>query len=345
MLPTTIPGGLQTITQDDVSWRVMVIRDTAGERFGVAQSMEARDEDALAGALYILIPLALLLPLLLYAVHVILKRSFAPLAALSRGVDKVDGASLVPLAVDAVPSEVVPFVQAVDRLLERLGVAFEQQRRLVADAAHELRTPLAALMVQAENIERVTLPPEAGERVATLRRGLQRLASLQEQLLHFARVQNPGAMQKQPLELDRIVRSTIEEMLPVAVAKGVDLGCASLAGLFIVGDRQHAESLVRNVIDNAVRYTPPGGAVDISLAREGDEVCFVVEDTGPGINPADLARVFEPFVRLLGTKETGSGLGLAIVRGAAQAMGGRVELGGRSDAGRGLRFVYRQAIA
>lgn len=344
-LPATMPDGIQTFSQDGVDWRVMVIHDSFGERFGVAQSMEARDEDALAGALYILIPIALLVPLLLWFVHVILKRSFEPLVLLSREVDRVDGISLAALHDATVPAEIVPFVQAVNRLLVRLGLAFEQQRRLVTDAAHELKSPVAALMVQAQNIQSVSLSVDADQRVAVLRKGLQRLASLQDQLLSLARIQKPDSMEREILHLDGIVRSTIEDILPTAVAKGVDLGCTRLDDVRIVGDLQHAESLIRNAIDNAVRYTPSGGAVDISLGQEGRAACFVVEDTGPGIDPSDLARVFEPFVRILGTKEAGSGLGLAIVRGAAQAMGGSVELTARQDERPGLRFVYRQAAA
>ncbi len=340
-LPAGLPDGIQTFVQFGVAWRVMVIRDSYGERFGVAQSMEARDEDALAGAAYVLIPLALLVPLLLVVVRILLRRSFAPLIALSSEVDQVDGATLRSLHIDTVPAELLPFAQAVNRLVERLGVALEQQRRLVADAAHELRSPVAALMVQAENVQNA-MPESARERVLALRRGLQRMAALHDQLLSFARVQKPEAMEMQWIELDGIVRSTIEEISPLARQKDVDLGCTQLAASRVMGDRRHAASLVRNAIDNAVRYTPSGGSVDVSLAREGGAVRFVVEDTGPGIAATDLARVFEPFVRILGTRETGSGLGLAIVRAAAQAMGGTVELTGREDRRPGLRFVYRQ---
>lgn len=129
----------------------------------------------------------------------------------------------------------------------------------------------------------------------------------------------------------------------MAAAKSIDLGCTRLEHVRILGDLTHASSLIRNSIDNAIRYTPDGGSVDVSVTREGRAACFVIEDTGPGIGPADVAMVFEPFVRILGTKETGSGLGLAIVRTAAGALGGTVELTNRLDHCSGLRFVYRQA--
>jgi signal transduction histidine kinase len=131
----------------------------------------------------------------------------------------------------------------------------------------------------------------------------------------------------------------------MAQAKGVDLGCVRLEPVAIQGDPLHAYALVRNVVDNAVRYTPAGGSVDVSVSAEGTEACLVVEDTGPGIAHNDVQRVFEPFVRVLGHQETGSGLGLAIARTASQVLGGRIELGQRADHRTGLRFSYRQARA
>lgn len=341
-LPSVIRDGLQTVRANDAEWRVIVIRDSLGERFGVAQSMDARNEDAQDGALFILIPIALLVPLLLIAVHIILRTLFTPLAALSREMDRVDGATLKDLQFERVPRELIPFVDAVNRLLKRIALALEQQGRFVAHAAHELRSPVAALMVQAENVQNIPVSSDALDRLSKLRQGLQRMAALQDQLLCFARMQ-AASTSTQILDLDQLVRTTIEDLLPIATAKAIDLGCTRVDPVRVLGDLTHATSLIRNSIDNAIRYTPCGGSVDVSITREGRAACFVIEDTGPGIRAADVATVFEPFVRILGTKETGSGLGLAIVRAAANALGGTVELTKRLDARSGLRFVYRQA--
>lgn len=345
LLPLTLRNGLQTIESAGVAWRVNVSRNAGGQMFGVAQRLRAREESALNAAVLTLVPMLVLVPLLLFIVHRLLRQGFAPLTALSAKVDLVDGSRLAELGSAGIPLEVVPMVYAVNRLLARLGVTLEQQRRMVADAAHELRTPVAATRVQADNLAYADLPTEARSRLEALQRGLGRISELIEQLLKLAQVQDAPIVLDEPVRMEAIVRKAIEETLVLAEARRIDLGCVRLDSAAIVGDPIHAYALVRNVIDNAVRYTPAGGAVDVSVEVQSDFVQLVVEDTGPGIEPEQLERVFEPFYRILGSQETGSGLGLAIVRGAAQALGGRVEVGPRMDGNSGLRFTYRQKIA
>ena len=337
--------GLQTIEQGEVLWRAIVSQDVLGQRFAVAQHVAQRNDLALEVAALTLLPLMLSIPVLLIIVSGVLTRAFAPMTAMTAEVDRLDGSQLTALDERPVPLEALPLVQAINRMMRRLAVVLEQQRRLVSDAAHELRTPVAALIVQADNVEHVSLSPEASTRMAALRQGLTRMSALIDQLLNFARVQGAAPSISQRLDLNQLVRSAIEDALPMAQAKNVDLGCPRIDEATIHGDPLHAQVLVRNAVDNAVRYTPSGGSVDVSVLAEGGEVCLVVEDTGPGIAREDLKRVFEPFVRVLGSEESGSGLGLAIARTAAQALGGRIELGERSDRGSGLRFTYRQMRA
>ena len=337
--------GLQTVQQGEVLWRAIVTEDVLGQRFAVAQHMAQRNDRALEVAALTLLPLMLSIPVLLLIVNRVLTRAFAPMAAMTAEVDRLDGSQLTALDERPVPLEALPLVQAINRMMRRLGAVIEQQRRLVSDAAHELRTPVAALIVQADNVEHVSLPPEATKRMAALRLGLTRISALIDQLLHFARVQGPAPAVSQRLDLNQVVRAAIEDVLPMAQAKNIDLGCPRIDEATIEGDPLHARVLVRNAVDNAVRYTPSGGSVDVSVLAEGGEVCLVVEDTGPGIAREDMKRVFEPFVRVLGSDESGSGLGLAIARTAAQTLGGRIELGERSDRLSGLRFTYRQMRA
>lgn len=340
-----LPPGLQTIEQGEVQWRAIVSQDSAGQRFAVAQRVTQRDDLALQVAMMTLPPLVLSIPLLLLIVNGVMGRAFAPMAAMSAEVDRLDGSELRPLDERSIPLEALPLVQAINRLMQRLERVLEQQRRLVSDAAHELRTPVAALIVQADNVQHVSLPPEATVRMASLRQGLTRISALIDQLLHFARLQGITPSASQRVDLNQLVRAAIEDVLPMAQAKRVDLGCPRIDEAAIRGDPLHVQALVRNAVDNAVRYTPAGGSVDVSVLAEDGEVCVVVEDTGPGIAREDLKRVFEPFVRVLGSNESGSGLGLAIARTAAQALGGRIELGERSDHHSGLRFTYRQMLA
>jgi two-component system OmpR family sensor kinase len=344
-LPATLTDGLQSLRPGQVQWRVMVTRNAGGQRFGVAQRQRVRDEVARDGAVAALLPMLVLVPLLLLIVHLLLRQGFAPLARLSRDVDQGDGSSLKLLASDGIPNEVLPLVQAVNRLLARLGGVLDQQRRMVADAAHELRTPVAAARVQADNLAYAELMPDARTRLDSLQRGLARISDLVDQLLKFARVQGATPVVDHPIALEAVVRTAIEESLALAEASEIDLGCIRLDRAPVRGDPMHAYALVRNVIDNAVRYTPTGGWVDVSLVVEDGLAVLAVEDTGPGI-PDDLReRVFEPFFRVLGSQQSGNGLGLAIVRSAAQALGGHVELAGRLDGQPGLRFIYRQKLA
>ena len=343
-LPETLHDGLQSLQPGHVQWRVMVARNAGGQRFGVAQRQRVRDEVARDSAVVAFLPMLVLVPLLLLIVHRLLRQGFAPLARVSRDVDQGDGHSLKALDDDGIPGEVLPLVQAVNRLLGRLGGVLEQQRRMVADAAHELRTPVAAARVQADNLAHADLSADAWKRLESLQRGLARISELVDQLLNFARVQGAPVVDE-PIALDAIVRSAIEETLMLAESRQIDLGCIRLDRAQVRGDRSHAHALVRNVIDNAARYTPAGGWVDVSLVVEDGEAVLAIEDTGAGI-PVDLReRVFEPFFRILGTQQSGNGLGLAIVRSAAQALGGRVELAARLDGQPGLRFIYRQTLA
>jgi two-component system, OmpR family, sensor kinase len=345
MLPASLHEGLQTLETGGLQWRVIAARDANGQAFGVAQRQTVRDEVARDSAVTALVPMLVLVPLLLLIVNLLLRQGFAPLVALSGEVDEGDERRLKPLRTDDIPAEALPLVQAVNRLLARLGGALEQQRRMVADAAHELRTPVAAARVQADNLAHADLSPDARERLESLQRGLARNSELVDQLLKFARVQGATPTVDQPIALDALIRTAIEETLVLAEVREVDLGCVRLDRAQVRGDPSHAYALIRNAIDNAVRYTPAGGWVDVSLVIDDEAAVFAVEDTGPGI-PVDLReRVFEPFFRILGSQQAGNGLGLAIVRSAAQALGGSLELAARIDGQAGLRFVYRQKLA
>jgi two-component system, OmpR family, sensor kinase len=341
-LPAGLPDGIQTVSEEALAWRVVVLHDTAGERFAVAQSMDARNETALFNAMSVFLPVAALVPILLLAMHAVLRRLFDPLDKLSTEVDQDDGGRLQELRTSDVPLEVLPFIQAVNRLVGRLANLLEQQRRFVADAAHELRTPIAALMVQASNVENAGEIAEMRARVSVLRRSLQRMAAMQDQLLNLAHVQSDTVQSRERLELDALLKSIIEDFLPLAIARGVDLGCPHIQPVSVEGVPRLMSSLMSNAIDNAVRYSPRGGVVDVCLTATDDEVRFIVDDDGPGIAPEQLDRVFEPFVRVLGTKETGSGLGLAIVRAAARSLGGQASLVPRTTGG--LRFTYSQSL-
>jgi two-component system OmpR family sensor kinase len=343
-LPADLGAGFATLAERGVKWRAYVATAHDGTRFAVAQRMRLRDEEVRDTVLFALAPPLLSIPFLLLVTGLVIRRGLEPLLRLSDQMDSASANAMAPFEEAGMPDELRPVVHALNRLTARLGLAMAQQRRLVSDAAHELRTPVAALVVQADNVMRVDMPEAARQRMDALRGGLVRISSLIDQLLSYARVQGLPPAPRQAIALDALVRGIVEELMPLAGEHGVEIGASRLEPVAAEGDPLHARVLVRNAIDNALRYTPPGGEVDVQLWAEDGRACLVIEDTGPGIDAAERDRVFEPFVRILGSKQPGSGLGLAIARTAAAALGGEIRLDARPDGRSGLRFTYRQPL-
>lgn len=193
------------------------------------------------------------------------------------------------------------------------------------------RRPLTALSLQTERLAAAEMSAEAAERLAVVRSGLQRTQQLVQQLLTMARMQQADAGSAPPVPLQRVVQRVIEDIVPLAEARQIDLGVAGELHGAVAADETALLVLTKNLVDNAVRYTPPGGRVDVSVQAEpGGALALQVRDTGPGIAPDERARVFDAFYRGLGNGVEGSGLGLAIVAAIAQPLGAQVEL---ADAG------------
>ncbi|MBS0293126.1 MAG: two-component sensor histidine kinase [Proteobacteria bacterium] len=328
-LPTTLGDGLHTLELNGESFRVLVHRTAGGERFAVAQESDLRDEMARASAWRTVLPFALLMPVLLLVVADLVRKLFRPIARLAQEVDQRSEAQLHPVSEDGVPGEVRPFVHAINRLLARVQHSMAEQQRFIANAAHELRTPLAALSLQAQRLEQTALPPAAAERLAELRTGMERSRHLLDQLLGLARAQAAGSAPDAPQSMQALFREVIQDLLPLAEAKGIDLGVQGMEGTQdaqVQAARADLSMLLKNLVDNAIRYTPAGGRVDLSWSEQGGELLLQVRDNGPGISQEQRAQVFAPFYRLPGSGEGGSGLGLAIVQALAERMGARVVL-------------------
>lgn len=198
---------------------------------------------------------------------------------------------------------------------------FEQQRRFVADAAHELRTPITALSLHAQNLD-LFVTSEGRDRLAMLKTGIRRVGHLLEQLLALARQESEGVSRDLLTELDRVVA----DLLPQAQARSIDLGCERIEGIELSADPTALKVLLRNLLDNALRYTPTGGRVDINLYVEAEHAVICVENTGPRIPDADHVRVFEPLYRGAHTMAEGSGLGLSIVQRIVANLSGSIAL-------------------
>ncbi len=338
-LPAALPPGFHTLGGDD-RWRVFVRQTRAGTRIAVAQETQVRDEMAIYSALRTLAPLLLLLPLLVWLTALIVRTELAPVKSLAHTLDQQPAGRPQPLPDGDVPDEIAPFVRAINRLLARITELMSEQRRFIADAAHELRSPLTALSLQAQNLENAGSPAAMRERVGPLRAGIERARRLTEQLLSLARSQAAVATSTR-LEVSQLAQELIEDALPLAQARGIDLGLEDEGGIVLAADAATLQLITKNALDNALRYTPKGGEVTLRLYSEDDDALIEVIDSGPGIAEAERERVFSPFYRSEGAGGEGSGLGLAIARDAAQRLGGTVSLHHRPD-GPGLLFRYRQ---
>ena len=343
-LPLSFTPGYSTITHEGREWRMFTQREGA-QTIQAAQSTAVRTERARAAALRVLVPVLAVLPLLALFIWLTLERGFAPLARLAREVRTRHAAALEPLAIERLPDEIAPVVGALNNLLARLGEAFIVQRRFAADAAHELRTPLTALALQIQLVERARTDEERAAAVARLRERAQRAARVVQQLLIMARLE-PEAADQPPrrVALDELSRSVTAELAPLAAANPVTLTVTRAEPAAVSGVEDALRVLATNLIDNAIRYTPAGGRVEVAVWREGRTAILQVSDNGPGIPMAERGRVFDRFYRGAGLDATGSGLGLAIVRQVAALHGGRVELSEGLD-GRGLsaRFILDAA--
>lgn len=326
LLPATSPDGLQNATADGVTWRVVIKTLADGKRVLVGQKTVGRDEIARNSALATIMPFAVLVPLLLVALRVIVSRMFRPLAMLSNSLDVRPDHDLSPLSGAQLPSEITPFVVAINRLLMRVSASVALQRRFIADAAHELRSPLTALSLQAERLDACELSSAARERVDTMRRGLRRTRDLLNQLLTFARLQGGHSEQEGVVRMQEVYRNVLEELMPLAEARRIDIGVSSDAEVTVNAPYSDMLVLVRNIVDNAIRYTPEDGRVDLSMGADAGQAWIRVEDTGPGIRDEDQRRVFDPFYRVRGNDAEGSGLGLSIVSAIVARLRADIEL-------------------
>ena len=356
-LPATLKNGFHAFQHQNLEYRVYVHRLRDGSRIAVSQETRIRDQIARQSALYATLPLLLLVPVLLAMMLMLIRLMLRPLAELSRTVDARQEHDLKPLPKTDLPTELQPFVNAINGLLGRTGAAMESQRRFVADAAHELRSPLAALSLQAERLHAAPMSSEATERLETLQAGIRRSRHLLEQLLLLARAQNarwgqgqaaatvasaPAAVAVLP-----VMRRVLEDLLPLADQKRLNLGISAAPGVThdaeadeqirVAADEMALYTLLRNLVDNAIRYTPAGGQIDLWVDQRGADVVMAVQDDGPGIPAEERARVVDPFYRVLGTGESGSGLGLSIVDTLVGNLRGRLQLDDAVGHAHGLR--------
>lgn len=341
-LPRAATAGFHNLKLAGASWRVFgMVRH--GRFVQVAQPLSVRQELAAGLALRSLLPFAVLIPALALLIWWVVGRALAPLQRVSDALHQRAPDAMQALPDAGLPPEIRPLVEALNALLERLDQAMNTQRAFVADAAHELRTPLAALKLQLQLTERTADEAQRKLAYTKLHERLDRATHLVQQLLTLARQEPLQTQPFKPVDLRVLARQVVAEHSTLAELRGIDLGVADDAvALSVPGHADSLRILLGNLVNNAIQYTPPGGRIDVNVQHKEGGAMLSVLDTGSGIPLDERARVFDRFYRREGSGVTGSGLGLAIVQSVAAQHGATVELKD-NPAGAGLwaRVIFR----
>ena len=340
--------GLHVATRAGQPIRALLRTRADGSRFAVAQPTAVRDETARDMALRTLVPIAALIPCLMLVTALLIAQSLRPMVRLASDLDARRADDMSPLPLKGMPSELHPFIASINGLIARMRLMMDQQRRFIADAAHELRTPIAALSLQAENLDPVDLPAAARHRLAALKQGMHRTKHLLEQLLALARQEaHPFGRGEMPqVSLDQVAKEVVADLLPQALNRNIDLGFELVEPLAVPSEPVMLAAMIRNLLDNALRYTPEGGNVDIGVYRQDGAAILQIEDSGPGIESSDMDRIFEPFFRGAREEVEGTGLGLSIVKRVVDGLGGSIALENITGIGRsGLRVTVKLPLS
>jgi len=326
-LPQRAVLGFSNVKANGTTYRVFSIQAN-NQTVQVAQDLAVRRNMAGNLALRTLGPIAVMMPILMLVVWWVVSGSLEPVARVRSQVARRQADDLSPVSEAGLPDEVRPLVHELNLLFGRVRTAFDAQQNFVADAAHELRTPLAALRLQTQSLDRAADPEARKVAVGRLTAGIDRATRLVEQLLVLARQEASAAngVATRPVDLAELARRTVGDLVGLAQAKEVDLGLQHADPASIDGQPDALHILLRNLVENAVKYTPGGGTVDIAVRAEKDKVDVVVEDSGPGIPPEERERVFDRFYRVAGSEAAGSGLGLAIIKAIAERHGATLKL-------------------
>jgi len=318
-LPGRAAIGYSTVNMENGEWVVYAVH-TNNRVIQVTQQMKVRHDRAIKLILYSLWPIIPTALILMGAIWWVVSRAMMPLNRISSEIGNRNAAALEPVSEAGLPSEVVPLVSELNSLFDRLSKAMGLQQQFVADAAHELRSPLTALKLQVQTLERAKDETARAQAIARLVGGIERAIRLVEQLLALAR-QDPlsrSPFDNKPVLLSACACDAMADVSSLASSKGIDLLYKEQAQIYVHGDPENIRILIRNIVDNAVRYTPSKGIVEVVVDKEENNSVVIVSDSGSGIPEEEKARIFDRFYRVPGTYPMGSGLGLPIVKAIAE---------------------------
>ena len=344
-LPGQLKKGFQTVIMADSEWRVFYTgAQNNNPGFVVLQQTEVRNEVALMSSVSALLPMIAVVVAMLVVIHWIIRTRFKPLMRIGAQVQNQDAQTIRMLPTDNIPTEVAPFLMSINTLLQRIDQTLHRQRRFIADASHELRTPVAALRLLVDSTARASTDDIRRERHKLVEEGVERLSTLTNQLLDLARLQNDQYLPSEIVRLDEIVSQVVGEMHSMAECRNIDVGVKRSEQVQIIDKGSQLAQLVRNAIDNAIRYSQSGSSVDISTYTEDGKAVFLVEDSGVGIPADELGKIMRPFHRSERTgNEPGNGLGLAISQEISQQLGGKIAIRNRDEGG--VEFRYTQPLS
>ncbi len=310
------PPGFSRMQIGDTEWHFYVhVDDISNITVEVAEHAEVRTELILKILSSVLVPAVIFVPVILFLVWFGATRSLKPMITLARQVNQRSAADLTPLQAERIPREVSPFITALNRLFVRVQKALRTEREFTDNAAHELRTPLAAMKTQVQVLQRdATFDAEQREGLANLVESIDRATRMVEQLLAFARLQHmhEGIA---PVDLGQLTRDVLEELSPLVSKRDQALRVETGPGVVVTGSAAALNILVRNLIDNAIKYTPRGGNIAVRIMPERGRPALVIDDSGPGIPAEHREQIFDRFYRIANEEDSGgSGLGLAMVR-------------------------------
>jgi two-component system sensor histidine kinase QseC len=330
---------------DGTQWRVFTTRGSDNDvQVYVAEQIASRSAILWAVLWGMLLPLAIALPLLALALWWAVRLGLAPLRHLSRLLGARQAQALSPVVLADSPTEIQPLIHALNALFERIDTMMASERRFTADAAHELRTPIAAIRAQAQvALGAGTDIAQRDHALQSTLAGCDRASRLVEQLLTLARLENAGTPDSARINLSSLARRVAADLGATALARGQTLELDAQDATFILADEVLAGVLVRNLIDNALRYSPPGARVGVQVRALAGEIHLTIDDSGPGLSDAEMARLGERFYRVLGHTQTGSGLGWSIVKRIAQAFNAQIDVGPSASLG-GLSVGVRWPV-